>query len=169
MFKSSVSIPSGINWLNEDNSFFMKTSQANVKIAVPALVKVVLSGEQLNLSSRSKMMLKTALALIRNAIIGLTEGYTVEIELSGTGYEFKMNGNELTFKVGYSHPVTVMIPNGIKCIVSGSKRFTLNSANKELLGSFAKRIEEVKYPAIYTGSGVKIVDKLYLRKKVVKV
>ena len=117
----------------------------------------------------------TMRALIANMITGVSRGFEKKIEIYGTGYSVKEQGEKLILQVGFSHPVEKPVPKGIKVNVeTGATRgnevpasFTLSGIDKRLLGQFAADVRKVKPPEPYKGKGIRYADE-YVRRKVGK-
>ncbi|KAH9480524.1 50S ribosomal protein L6 [Psilocybe cubensis] len=112
-----------------------------------------------------RQMWGTTRTLISNAIIGMTEGFTVPIYLVGVGYRVALeedprgttdggNGRRLNMKLGYSHSVLVPIPAHIKAEVPSATKIVLSCTDKHLLGLFAAKIRGYRKPEPYKGKGV---------------
>ena len=86
---------------------------------------------------------------------GVSVGFVRELELQGIGYRASVKGSSLEFLLGFSHPVSMLLPEGIKAKVEKDTRIILNSPNKELLGEFAARIRGIRPPDVYQGKGVR--------------
>ena len=117
----------------------------------------------------------TMRALIANMITGVSRGFEKKIEIYGTGYSVKEQGEKLILQVGFSHPVEKPVPKGIKVnIETGATRgnevpasFTLSGIDKRLLGQFAADVRKIKPPEPYKGKGIRYADE-YVRRKVGK-
>ena len=101
-------------------------------------------------------------ALLRNAVDGVHKGYQRSLDLYGVGYRAELKGQELTFGLGYSHPIKLTLPDAVKGRVeiideAGTKRprLHLESVNKDLLGQTSARIREFRAPEPYKGKGVR--------------
>lgn len=103
-------------------------------------------------------------ALVRNMIHGVTEGYSVQLEIKGVGYGFDVSGNTLLVKAGYSHPVKKVIPDAVK-IAQDKNIITLTSHDKQLLGQVAAEIRKIRKPEPYKGKGIKYIDEIIIRKQ----
>lgn len=123
----------------------------------------------------SRQMHGTMRALIANMIIGVSKGFERKMEIYGTGYNLKEQGQKLLFQVGFCHPVERTIPKGIKVKIDvgatrGNEvpaRFTLSSIDKCLLGQFAADIRKIRQPEPYKGKGIRYADE-HVRRKVGK-
>lgn len=101
--------------------------------------------------------------LVANCIEGVTKGFTKALEVIGVGYRVGVKGNMVELQVGYSHPVLVELPDGIKANVEG-QTLTLSGIDKELVGETAARIRRIRKPEPYKGKGIKYVNETIRRK-----
>lgn len=111
--------------------------------------------------SRAQHGLRRTLAA--NCIEGVTKGFSKALEVIGVGYRVAVKGNLLELAVGYSHPVLVDLPEGIKASVEGQV-LTLHGIDKELVGETAARIRRIRKPEPYKGKGIKYVNETIRRK-----
>ena len=117
----------------------------------------------------------TMRALIANMITGVSKGFEKKMEIYGTGYNVKEQGQKLLFQVGFCHLVERVIPKGIKIKIDvGATRgnevpakFTLSAIDKCLLGQFAADIRKIRPPEPYKGKGIRYADE-HVRRKVGK-
>ncbi|PIW36874.1 MAG: 50S ribosomal protein L6 [Candidatus Kerfeldbacteria bacterium CG15_BIG_FIL_POST_REV_8_21_14_020_45_12] len=117
-----------------------------------------------DLSEKSqRSMWGTMAALIRNMIIGVTDGFTRKLEINGVGYGWQVSGKKLTVKAGYSHPIDVTLPEGIDASAEGNV-LTISGINKQLVGEVAANIRKIRTPEPYKGSGIKYDDEQIRRK-----
>jgi large subunit ribosomal protein L6 len=103
-------------------------------------------------------------ALAQNMVSGVSEGFTRELELRGVGYRVAVSGQELTFNLGYSHPVVVKLPDVVKASVQNSTLLTLESCDNELLGNVAAVIRSKRPPEPYKGKGIRYVNENVIQK-----
>ncbi|MEG1015989.1 MAG: 50S ribosomal protein L6, partial [Bacilli bacterium] len=106
----------------------------------------------------------TTNSIINNMIIGVTEGYKKDLEIVGVGYKFLVNGNKLTVNAGYSNPVVMDIPQGVKVESASQTELSLSGIDKQEVTEFAAVIREVRKPEPYKGKGIKYKDE-YIRRK----
>ena len=95
--------------------------------------------------------------LINNMVIGVTEGFTKELEINGIGYKATKQGNKVVFNLGYSHPIEMEEPAGIELDVQGNKVF-VKGADKQLVGETAAKIRSFRLPDAYKGKGIKYAN-----------
>ena len=105
--------------------------------------------------------------LIYNMVVGVTEGYTKELEINGVGYRAAKSGNKLNLTLGYSHPVEMVDPEGITTTVEGSNKIIVSGIDKEKVGQFAAEIRSKRPPEPYKGKGIKYTTE-HIRRKVGK-
>ena len=101
--------------------------------------------------------------LLANCVDGVTKGFTKALEVIGVGYRVAVKGNMVELAVGFSHPVFVDLPEGIKASVEG-QILTLSGIDKELVGETAARIRRIRKPEPYKGKGIKYVTETIRRK-----
>jgi len=94
-------------------------------------------------------------SLISNAVVGVEKPWEKKLEVVGTGFNVKMQGEDLVFKVGYSHPVVFKKVNTIKFAVDGTTKVTVSGVDKQLVGEIAHKIKMIKKPDAYKGKGIK--------------
>lgn len=109
----------------------------------------------------------TTRALINNMIVGVSEGFTKELELVGVGYRAQMQGNKLQLSVGLSHPVEFEPSEELTISVDGNTNVKIEGTNKEHVGSLASKIRNVRPPEPYKGKGIRYKGEL-VRSKVGK-
>jgi large subunit ribosomal protein L6 len=103
-------------------------------------------------------------ALIANMVVGVSEGYSKELTAVGVGYRAALKGNELELQVGFSHPVSVVAPDGIDFEVPEPTKIIVSGIDKQLVGQTAANIRAVRPPEPYKGKGIRYVDE-YVRRK----
>ncbi len=92
--------------------------------------------------------------LIRNGIIGVEKLWEKRLKINGTGYNVKLENNNLVFKVGYSHPVIFKAVEGIKYQVEGNNIVIVQGIDKQKVGEVAYQIKMIKKPDVYKGKGI---------------
>ena len=102
--------------------------------------------------------------LIFNMIHGVTEGYSVDLEINGVGYRAAKDGKNLKLTLGYSHPVIMIDPEGIETVVDGNNKITVKGIDKEKVGQYAAVIREKRPPEPYKGKGIKYASETIRRK-----
>lgn len=94
-------------------------------------------------------------AMIANMVVGVTKGYEKNLEIFGTGYRVQQSGANLTFQLGFSHPVVVQPPPGVKLAAASANRVTVTGCDKQQVGEMAARLRSIRPPDPYKGKGVR--------------
>ena len=102
--------------------------------------------------------------LIANMVDGVHKGFEKKLEIAGIGYRAELQGNNLMFYLGYSHPITFPLPKGISAQVDKQTSVTLRGIDKELVGEVAAKVRALRKPDVYKNKGVKYAGEV-LRKK----
>jgi large subunit ribosomal protein L6 len=106
-------------------------------------------------------------ALAANAVTGVSQGFTRELDIVGVGYRAEARGNVLMFSLGYSHPIEFVMPAGVECKVDKNTHIVLSGIDKQLLGQVAANIRSLRPPEPYKQKGIRYTGEV-LRKKVGK-
>jgi large subunit ribosomal protein L6 len=102
-------------------------------------------------------------ALAQNIVVGLTTGYSKQLEINGVGYRAAVKGKTLNLQLGFSHDINYDLPEGMEASVEKNV-ITLKSHDKQLLGQVAAEIRSFRPPEPYKGKGVKYMDEHIVRK-----
>jgi large subunit ribosomal protein L6 len=109
-------------------------------------------------------------SLINNMVVGVTNGYTKQLEIHGVGYRAAKMGESLVIQVGYSHPVEVQPPQGISFTIDGvdpatkATRVSVTGIDKQLVGEVAANIRRIRKPEPYKGKGIRYTGEAVRRK-----
>jgi len=104
--------------------------------------------------------------LVKNAVEGVVKGYERTLEISGVGFKAEAKGKDITFTLGYSHPIIFPLPDGISAEVDAKQtKVTVRGADKHLVGLTAAKIRALKKPEPYKGKGVKYAEEHIRRKE----
>jgi len=107
----------------------------------------------------------TTRALLHNMIVGVSEGFTKKLEINGVGYRAQVQGNKLIVNAGYSNPVEMVIPEGIKVECPKPVEINISGADKQAVGEFAANVRAVRGPEPYKGKGIKYSTETIRRKE----
>jgi large subunit ribosomal protein L6 len=155
-----IIISTAINLIIEDNKITVKGSQGEISFIVPNELSLKKEGDNLVLQRKNNDKKTRSLhglyrQLISNAVTGVEKVWEKKMEVVGTGYTVKLQGEDLVFKVGYSHPVVFKKQPGIKYQVEGNNKVTVSGPDKQLVGQVAYQIKIIKKPDVYKGKGIK--------------
>lgn len=107
----------------------------------------------------------TTRALINNMVVGVSQGFSKELELVGVGYRAQMQGSKLVLSVGLSHPVEFEPSEDLSISVDGNTNVKVEGINKESVGALASKIRAVRPPEPYKGKGIRYKGELVRRKE----
>jgi large subunit ribosomal protein L6 len=102
-------------------------------------------------------------ALVNNMLIGVTQGFTRQLEINGVGYKAELKGQNVTLSLGYSHPIEYKLPDGITAKVD-KNLLILSGIDRQALGAATAKIRSFRAPEPYKGKGIKYVEETILRK-----
>lgn len=164
-----ITIPANVT-INIDGSNILVHGPLG-DLVVPFLpqVKVVVEGTEIKVARKKEDQHSKALhgltrALIANAVTGVEKGWEKKLELVGVGFRSQTTGDRLTLSVGYSHPVEIVAPEGVKFAVVDNTKITVSGIDKELIGQVAAKVRVVRPPEPYQGKGIRYVGE-YVRRK----
>ena len=164
-----ITIPEGVSVNVEGNLVTVKGKLGELSLELPSCITMEINENEITLTRSNdlkftKALHGTANANITNMIKGVVEGYKKNLEIIGVGYRFNMKGNNLVISAGYSHPVEIAVPEGIKVEVISNTEISVSGISKELVGEYAANIRKVREPEPYKGKGIRYKDE-YIRRK----
>ncbi len=168
-----INIPSGVEVNINDNKINVKGPKGQLdfdfeKEYVDVKVKdntVIV--ERYNDEKYSRQIHGTTNSLINNMIIGVSEGFKVELEISGVGYRFNIQGNKIVVSAGYSHVINVEVPQGITVEMppKSTTELIISGIDKQAVAEFAANIRKIRKPEPYKGKGIKYKEERIRRKE----
>jgi large subunit ribosomal protein L6 len=114
---------------------------------------------------QAKALWGTMRATISNMVVGVSAGFTRNLQINGVGYRAAMQGNKLVLNLGFSHPVEMDVPAGLQVAVENNTTIVISGADKQLLGQFASEVRGKRPPEPFKGKGVKYADEYIVRKE----
>jgi large subunit ribosomal protein L6 len=167
--KQLMAIPSGVTVEAKDGMILVSGPKGVLKRPLDARVSVIVENGTVRADVADKeekserSVWGTFAAHIKNMMTGVTTGFQKQLEINGVGYRVAMQGKDLKFEVGYSHPVVYQMPADVSAAVE-KNLITLKSSDKELLGRTAAEIRDIRKPEPYKGKGIKYLDEVIRRK-----
>jgi large subunit ribosomal protein L6 len=136
---------------------------------IPDTIDIIQNENILNLVLKNKARDFQALhglyrTLINNMVIGVSEQFHITLILKGVGYRATVQNDQIILNLGYSHPVSLSIPESVSVEILQNTNINLRSCDKELLGLFASNIRAWRRPEPYKGKGILYKDEKILRK-----
>ena len=171
--KSPVTIPSGVEVKVDGNVVTVKGSKGELTQEMNSCVSMSMEDGTITFTRESDSPDHRAQhglyrALVQNMIVGVTEGYKLQLEVVGVGYRASANGQKLELSLGYSHPFVMEIAKEVKVSAESAKGkapvITLESHDKQLVGQVAAKIRSLRKPEPYKGKGVRFLGEEIRRK-----
>src|SRR6266480_4278809 len=168
--KAPILIPSGVDVSVAGNEVTVKGPKGSLFRRLPADITVRQDGAQLLVERPDDEREHRALhgltrSLVNNMVLGVTQGFTKELEIVGVGYRATAQGsNAIELALGFSHPVRVEAPPGIEFEVPQPTRIAVKGIDKEAVGQVAANIRKIRKPEPYKGKGVRYAGEVVQRK-----
>jgi len=165
-----IAIPAGVTVdIAENNKVTVKGPKGTLERVLPSEMEIKLEGAEVTVKRPNDLKKMRALhgltrTLINNMVVGVTEGYSKELEVNGVGYRAAKKGKKLVLSLGYSHPVEMEDPEGVESVVEGQNKIIVKGIDKEKVGQYAANIREKRAPEPYKGKGIKYADEVIRRK-----
>lgn len=166
-----IEIPNGVNInVTPDNVVTVKGPKGELVKAMHKEVNIALENNQVVVTRPSEAPMHRALhgltrALIKNMVVGVTDGFQKTLELVGVGYRAQLKGKDLVLNLGYSHPVEIKAIQGVDFTVPETTKIVVSGIDKELVGSVAADIRVWRKPEPYKGKGIKYAGEVIRRKE----
>lgn len=170
--KAPVALPGNVTVQLSDDAMQVKGPKGSLFCAIPDGVEVAMADGQVRFtraddSKPGKARHGLARAMLANMIRGVTEGFSQRLEIQGVGYRAEASGKKLKLTVGFSHPVEMTIPDGIKVSVENNTLIKIEGIDKALVGQLAADVRGFKPPEPYKGKGIRYQGE-HVRRKVGK-
>lgn len=162
-------IPAGVTVTAENNLITVKGPKGELKLVVSEPIVVEIKEDKVytkrpNDNKATKQLHGTTNSLIKNMIIGVTEGYSKGLEAVGVGYRFNVNGKKVAISAGFSHPMEINVPEGLEVKQESNTEITVSGIDKQRVTEFAANIRKVREPEPYKGKGIRYKGE-YVRRK----
>ena len=167
--KLPIAIPDSVDVNCIDSKITVKGKFGTLENQIPESIVVTEDNGKLNVKIKDQKKNSRALhglyrTLINNMVLGVSQQFDLTLILKGVGYRAAVQGKEIVLNLGYSHPVTIAIPDDIKVEVVKNTTINLKSCDKEALGLFAANIRAWRLPEPYKGKGILYQNEQIIRK-----
>ncbi len=169
--KRPIEIPKDVKVEIEDNLVIVKGKKGELKREIRSEVEVKVAENQISVlpkikTKKTKAFWGLTRALLANMVEGVSRGFEKKLQIEGLGYRAQMEGENLILYVGFSHPIKVSPPEGIKFSVE-KNIISISGIDKELVGQTAAKIRSIRPPEPYKGKGIRYLGEK-IRKKIGK-
>jgi len=170
--KKVITIPKGVTVTVGERELVVKGPKGTLRTPVPEGITFAVEGDQLQATRETDEQAAfhgLARALANNAVVGVTEGFSQQMDVVGVGYKADIQGRRIVFSLGYSHPIEFPLPEGIEArgervptkgsIPQYQLTLTLTGIDKQKLGQVAAEMHRLRKPDPYKGKGVRYADR----------
>ena len=167
--KAPIAIPSGVDVKIDGQFVEVKGPKGTLSLEVPAPITIAQEDNEIVVTRpddhrKSRSLHGLSRSLVNNLVVGVTEGYTVKMEIFGVGYRVALKGKDLEFSLGYSHPVLIEAPEGITFAVDGNTKLSVSGLDKQKVGQIAAIIRRLRKDDPYKGKGIRYEGEQIRRK-----
>lgn len=168
-----ITLPAGVEVTNNDNVVTVKGPKGELTREFNKNIEIKVEGNEVTLhrpndSKENKTIHGTSRANLNNMVVGVSEGYSKEMELVGVGYRVSNQGNLIEFNLGYTHAIFLQVPAEVKVETKSERNknpyIKLESCDKQLLGLVCAKIRSFRKPEPYKGKGILYVGEQIRRK-----
>ncbi len=169
--KKAITLPKGVSVTIGEQELEVKGPKGTLKTPIPHGIKFKLDGEDLvaeRSSGEQAALHGLARALANNAVVGVTQGFSRQMDVVGVGYKADVQGKKVVFSLGYSHPIEFPLPPEVDAkaerlttkggIQQYQTTLTLTSIDKQKLGQVAAEMHKLRKPDAYKGKGIRYAD-----------
>ena len=170
---SPVTVPKGVEVSINGQQVTIKGAKGTIQYEVHSSIAVFREDSLLKVKAREggkrvNALAGTARALLNNMVNGVVKGFESRLEISGVGFRAQLQGRKLNLTLGYSHGITVDVPEGVTLETPSPTEIVLRGVDKQKVGQLAANIRAFRPPEPYKGKGVKYVGERILRKEAKK-
>jgi len=165
-----VPIPKGVEVNKEGNLLRVKGPKGELSNKIPAGLTVAIEGGEIRITRAGNQPKERAFhgltrSLVANSVVGVTKGFSKDLEIVGVGYKAEVKGKAIVFSIGYSHPVNFPIPDGIAVALDAKAgKLSVSGADRQKVGQTAAEIRQLRIPDPYKAKGIKYANEVIRRK-----
>ncbi len=175
--KRPIVVRAGVNVQVQPDTITVKGPKGTLSQKLSPYVQIEIEGNKIWVKQNEEALIRRSMrrvlkmfqgtywSLIRNMVVGVTNGFEKQLEIIGVGYRAQAQGNKLTLQVGYTHPVVLEAPNGITVETPTPNIIIVRGADKQKVGQFAAQIRSYREVNVYSGKGIKYKDEVVRRKE----
>ena len=167
--KKPIPIPDGVKVHIDDGLVRAEGPKGKLSQPIPPGMTAAVDNKQLVITRADDSRTARAIhgltrSLVANMVTGVKDGFERKLEIVGIGYRAQMQGKNIQFALGYSHPVIFPLPDGITAEIEKQVSLTLRGADKALLGQTAAKLRALRKPDPYKGKGIRYAGEVIRRK-----
>lgn len=164
-----VTLPQGVTATINSGVLLVKGPKGELSVLINDNVSLKQEGSEITFTPKSKSKLArsawgTTQRLTASAVEGVSQGYTIELEIQGVGLRASMQGTKLNLQLGFSHDVQIDVPKGLTVTAPQQTQIIISGPDKQKVGQFAAEVRALKKPEPYKGKGIRRKGE-YVRRK----
>lgn len=163
-----IPVPSGVSITIESSGVRVKGPKGVLTSPVLPGIEVQVAGDLAQVSLRegagNRAYWGLTRALLANAVTGVSQGFTKELDIVGVGYRAQVKGRSVSFALGYSHPIEFALPDGIDVKIEKNTHLVVSGADKQVVGEVAARMRALRKPDPYKQKGVRYTGERLIKK-----
>lgn len=168
--KIPVAVPQEVKINIDAQAVHVEGPRGKLLLKIPAGIKVEVKGQELQINrlqdtKQGRADHGTTRSHLLNMVKGVTAGHKKDLEIQGIGFRTQVQGNKMTFSLGFSHPVELSIPKDVKATVANQTNISLEGADSTVVGQFAAEIRALKPVEPYKGKGIRYAGEIVKRKQ----
>jgi large subunit ribosomal protein L6 len=172
--KQPITIPAGVKVEVTGRECRVEGPKGKLSLTIPPLTELKLEDGDIRVQragdhSRARAMHGLARSLVNNMVLGVSDGFTKNLEIEGVGFKAAVHGSKVNLNLGYSHQINYVIPEQIKVTVADGTKVTIEGPDKSVVGKVASEIRAFYPPEPYKGKGVRYAGEHVRRKEGKKV
>ena len=168
--RAPIAVPAGVEVKIDGSTVTVKGAKGTLTRTVSSNMNVTLADGVItvtrpNDSKENRALHGLTRTLINNMVVGVSEGFSKELEINGIGYRAAKQGKDLVLNIGYSHQVIMPEIDGISIEVPTPNKIIISGPDKQKVGQFAAEVRGKRPPEPYKGKGIKYIDEVIRRKE----
>lgn len=167
--KKPIEIPSGVTVTIDGETVTVKGPKGTISRTLPATCEIKQEGNTINVTRPAETRLHRQMhgltrSLVSNMVIGVSKGFSIDLEIVGVGYKAESKDKEIVLNLGFSHPIHYPLPEGVTAEVPEPTKIRISGFEKDKVGQVAAEIRGFRPPEPYKGKGVKYAGEIIKRK-----
>ena len=164
-----IAIPNGVEVKIDGQHVEVKGPKGTMDLDMPTPITASVEENEIVVSRpddhrQNRSLHGLTRSLINNLVVGVTEGYKINMEIFGVGYRVQQKGKDLEFSLGYSHPILIEAPEGVTFSVDGNTKLAIEGSDKQQVGQIAANIRRLRKDDPYKGKGIRYAGEQVRRK-----
>ena len=164
-----IALPKGVETKINGQNIEVKGPKGTLNIDLPEPITASVAEDEIIVARpddhrKNRSLHGLSRSLVNNMVVGVSEGYTIKMEIFGVGYRVQLKGKNLEFALGYSHPILIEAPEFVTFAVDGNTKLSITGVDKQQVGQIAANIRRLRKDDPYKGKGIRYEGEQIRRK-----